>query len=102
MIRRLLSHLRTIPVRRSLVLTLRAAIALTTIAAVLIRHLLEVLDTHKVVIILCLVFALFVTLPNQTLELYRSTAQSLAESYYLPSHSVRGALESVFLIASVI
>jgi hypothetical protein len=39
------------------------------------------LNPLKIVVFLILLFAAFVTIPDQTLELYRYTAQALAESY---------------------
>jgi hypothetical protein len=45
------------------------------------RNFLDTLDSLKFIALLCLVFAAFVIFPDQTLELYRYTAQSLAMSY---------------------
>jgi hypothetical protein len=49
--------------------------------ALYIKGYFHTLNPLKIVVFLCLVFAAFVTIPDQTLELYRYTAQALAESY---------------------
>jgi hypothetical protein len=45
------------------------------------KRYLQTVNPLKIVVFLCLAFAACVTLPDQTLELYRYTAQALAESY---------------------
>jgi hypothetical protein len=59
------------------------------------------LDLLKSVACLCLVFALFVAIPNQTLEMYRYIAQSLATAHgsgnFIQSE---GAADSVIIILS--
>src|ERR1700733_7363238 len=59
----------------------------------------KAVDANKLVICLCLVFSAFVTLPDQSLELYRLVAQSLAKSYYSRFESYQGVVESLILIA---
>jgi hypothetical protein len=64
------------------------------------RGFLQTLDALKLSVFLCLAFAVFVILPDQSLELYRYTAQSLAESYNSNFQNQQGLIESVILVAS--
>jgi hypothetical protein len=66
-------------------------------------RLLETIDALKVALIVAAIFAAFVTLPDQTLELYRHAALSISDSYHHPGFtSPEGYLESVTLVLSVI
>src|SRR4051812_46527703 len=49
--------------------------------ALYVKSYFHTLNPLKIVAFLCLSFAAFVTIPDQTLEFYRYTAQTLAESY---------------------
>jgi hypothetical protein len=59
------------------------------------------LDPLKIVASLCLAFAVFVIVPDQSLELYRYTALSLANSYNSHFEDAHGFVESIILILSV-
>lgn len=59
------------------------------------------LATLRLVIILCLAFAVFVMLPSQSLELFRYTAQLFEESHRMNFDDLRGLVEAIVLILSV-
>jgi hypothetical protein len=66
------------------------------------RRLFETIDALKVVLVLAAIFAAVVTLPDQTLELYRHAALSISDSYHHPLFSSpEGYLECVILVISV-
>src|ERR1700739_45347 len=61
------------------------------------------LNPIKTVVLLCLVFAAFVTIPDQTLELYRYTAQGFADSARSRFHDdTQGLVGFVVLVVSVL
>jgi hypothetical protein len=56
----------------------------------------EIITELKIIVIICGIFCLFATIPNQILELYRFSAQSLASSYR--NGSIEGFRDAVIVI----
>jgi hypothetical protein len=54
----------------------------------------------RLVIVLCLAFAVFVILPSQSMELFRYTAQLFADSYRRDFQDPRGLIEAIVLVLS--
>jgi uncharacterized membrane protein YhhN len=80
----------------------------TSSAAPYVVNFFDALNAYKIAVLLYLVFSLFMVIPDQSLELYRYTAQSFAEWYHSCSDTphacldnLRGLIETIVVIVSL-